>query len=315
MEDFLNDMISDNTADSLPEEPETEGGDADAGENQESTGDGETPSGGSEESGNGDTSGDTENTSGVPSGSESGAASDGLGGNDSPSIDGAVFPDDFRQAVDGLNAAAGRLSDGVPDFGDLLESVRSLVNAISEQSLSVQSNMIPINGYRDYDYPITVIWEVSPSAINTSMKESRMYYTAEEFEEGYQGMCDLVGVTLKSFRILRIQDCSDEEYVYDADNVQEEPELPEDGETEDTFQEDILAALSGLHEDLQTISMNDLEYHDNQIQLQEQYTAAQELNTDLQYHILATNIAIGFALLLTLGYTVSHGFLQKMKAG
>lgn len=316
MEDLINGSISENTTDPQPEEPETEGGESDVEENQEDIGGGETSGGGSEESGGGDETGDTEDSGSAPSDSESGSTGEVLGGNDSPTDVGAS-PDDFRQAVDGLNAVAERLADGTPDYGDLLESVRSLVDIMAEQAQAALVNIIPISGYRDYDYPITVTWVISPSAPNapSSMESIESFETPEAFEARYDDLCNLVGVSLRSFRILRIRDCSDLDYVYDADNMPEEPDMPEEPEEPDTFQEEILAALSTLHDDLQEISISGLEYHEQYIGLQEQFAEVQELNMDLQYHMLATNIAIGFTLLLTLGYTVAHGFLQRMRVG
>lgn len=316
MDDLINGSISENTTDPQPEEPDTEGGESDVEENQEDIGGGESSGDGSEESGGSDETGGTENPGSAPPDSESDPAGEVLGGTDSPTGVG-VTPDDFRQAVDGLNAAADRLADGAPDYGDLLESVRSLVDIMAEQAQALQSNTIPISGYRDYDYPITVTWAVSPSAPNapSGIESVESFDTPEAFEARYDEMCSLVGVSLRSFRILRISDCSELDYVYDVDSMPEEPETPEEPEEPDTSQEDILAALLTLHDDLQEISASGLEYHEQYIGLQEQYAEMQELNTDLQYHMLATNIAIGFALLLTLGYTVSHGFLQRMRVG
>lgn len=312
MEDLLNESISDN----------------DIGENEELENDAAESGDGSEENVGGGTPDDAETSGGDASDSVSDTVSEGVGGNDTPTDVGDMLPDALQQAVDGLSAVAETLEGGLPDYGGLADSVRSLVDILTVQAQAAQGNVIPVAGYRDFDYPITVTWEVHPSAPNapSRMESVESFDTPEAFESRYDEMCNLVGVSLNYFRILRIRDCSDEEYVYDADNVEEEPEepeTPEDGEQEeDTFQEDVLASLAVLHEDLQTISMNDLEYRDNQMQFQEQYTAMQEqladmqeLNTDLQYHLLATNVVIGFTLLLTLGYTVAHGFLQRMKVG
>lgn len=316
MQDFIDDTISGNTADPQPEEPDQESGGADGGEDKEDSGDGGTSQDGSEENGSGGDTDGSETSGGAPSGGQSGASGEELGGTDSPADVGAT-PDDLRQAVDGLNAVAEVLADGTSDYGDLLESVRTLVDIMTMQVQASQSNTIPISGYRDYDYPITVTWEVHPSASGapSRMESTESFDTPEAFESRYDDMCGLVGVTLNSFRILRIRDCSDAEYVYDADHVVEEPETPEGPEEPDTSQEDILAALFVLHEDLQSISMNDLDHYGQYIAMQEQLADMQELNTDLQYHMLASNIAIGFTLLLTLGYTVAHGFLQRMKVG
>lgn len=304
------DTVSGNTPEILPETPETgEGGVYDE-ENQESGGDGSPSGSNSESSGSDSEAVGSEDTDVVPSGGQSGSSSEDVGGQDSM-FESGISPDYFKEVLDGIATVSDKL-DGSLDYEDVLESLHNLTDIIALQIETYSSNPIPISGYQDYDYPITVTWEVSPSAINTSMQESRMYYTSEEFEKGYQGMCDLVGVTLKSFRILRISDCSDLDYVYDVDNL---PETPEEEETESTFQDDILVALSGLHDDMQIIIENDTAYREQYFELQEQYAEAQKLNTDLQYHLLATNIAIGFTLLLTLGYTVAHGFLQRMKVG
>lgn len=108
----------------------------------------------------------------------------------------------------------------------------------------------------------------------------------------------------------------------ELDQDSEDVAVDDVSEVPDGFYDGVLDALFVLHDDLQDIIMNDSAYHEQYIALQEQYSVLQEQYTEfqettieLQYHMLASNIAIGFTLMLTLGYTVAHGFLQRMKVG
>lgn len=319
--EYFDETISGNTIEPQPEEPETESGDVEDGEeNQENVGDGETSGDDGEETGGDDSEetdgGETGNSDGVfdtPTGGESEAPSYGVGGNDS-TVDVGTSPDYLKEVLDSISSMGANLFDS-PEYSELLESLRDLTDTLSYQIETYSSNPIPISGYRDYDYPITVTFRISPSAPNapSSMPSTEMFYTPEEFEERYDALCGMVGGSLKSFSIYRIKDCSDLEYVYDADNLPEEPE--EEPEEFDAYQADVLEALAALHEDFQIVIENDAAYFEQYTVLQEEFAEVQELNTDLQYHLLASNIAIGFTIILTLGYTVAHGFLQRMKVG
>lgn len=301
MEVFYEDSISDNTTDTLPEEPDIESGS-----------DGENIDSENEEVSGGGETGDTETSGGTPSGGESGSPAEVIGGNDSPTDVGAFSPDDLRQAVDGLNVLTDALSDGMPDYEMLLDSVRSLVDIMTVQAEHADSSAIPLGGYDSYSYPIYVTYTIFPTSLGNVTGNSSTYDTPESFETGYARMWNSVeNGSLAYFYIESIRD-SEGETVYDVNALPEEEEMPEEL---DTFNDDVLAALSGIREDLQSISMNDLEYHEQYIEMYEQYTEMQERNTDLQYHMLATNIVIGFTLMLTLGFTIAHGFLQRMKVG
>lgn len=299
MEDFINGSISENTTDPQPQVPDIENGS-----------DGETSVPDNEETGGGGEKDDTETSVGAPSGGESGAPVENLGGNDSPTL-GGVSPDDIRQAVDGLNAVADALADGTPEYKEILESVRSLVDIMTAQAEHADSPTIPISGYDGYSYPLYVQYRIYPTALGKETGTSATYDTPETFETDYARMWETVeSGNLAYFYIEYVRD-SEGQTVYDVNYMPEESE-----ETEpDTFRDDILSALSDLHEDLQLISAEDMEFYEQYSELQEQYKEMQELNTELQYHMLASNIAIGFTLLLTLGYTIAHGFLQRMKVG
>ena len=313
MADLNLETISGNSAETLPEEPEIGGGDNEnENENQENVVGGEASGGEGEETGGGGETGNSEDVVTTPSGGASEAPSADVGGYDSTG-DVWTSPDYLREVLDGISAMGANLFDS-PEYSELLESLHSLTDTLSLQIETYSSNPIPISGYRDWDYPITVTFRISPSAANapSSMPSTEMFNTPEEFEARYDALCGMVGGSLKSFSIYRISDCSDLEFVYDADNL---PETPEEPDESDTYQEDVLAALTALHEDFQTVIENDAAYWEQYTFMQEEYAEMQELYTELHYQSLATNIAIGFTLMLTLGYTVAHGFLQRMKVG
>ena len=107
--------------------------------------------------------------------------------------------------------------------------------------------------------------------------------------------------------------------VYDGTAVPEEPEEPEEP---DTFRDDLLSSLESiggdlrmLREDFQSVSVNDLEYHDDLMKLQQEMADVQQENMQTSYHLLAVDLSIAAALILTFGYTVAHGFFQRMKVG
>lgn len=313
MADLNLETISGNSVETLPEEPEVGGDDNEnENENQENVGGGEASGGDSEETGGGGETGNSEDVVTTPSGGESDAPIEDVGGYDSTG-DVGTSPDYLREVLDGISTMGANLFDS-PEYSELLESLHNLTDTLSLQIEIYNSNSIPISGYRDYDYPITVTWEVHPSNPNapSSQLSVETFYTPEDFETRYDAMCSYVGNSLNSFRILRISDCSDLEYVYDIDNL---PETPEEPDESDTYQVDVLAALTALHEDFQIVIENDAAYWEQYTVMQEEYTEMQELYTEMQYRSLATNIAIGFTLMLTLGYTIAHGFLQRMRVG
>lgn len=210
--------------------------------------------------------------------------------------------------------------DASPDYDSLVDSLRSLVDVMSVQALSeTDAPGIPLNGYEDYSYPVDVVYRVFVTAQNSETEATFTYDSPEMFDDGYALICDSVDSgNFAYFSIRTVTDCNGA-VVYNADAVTE-PEDPD--EDSDTFKEDVLASLALLHEDLasvhgdlQSVSMNDLEYREETLLLQQQYLDLEKESRELHYQMLASNIAIGFAVLLTLGYIVAHGFFQRMKVG
>lgn len=245
--------------------------------------------------------------------SDGGASADPVEGDGGSSGD--VSDGLETEVLAALESVSERL-DNSPDFDGLVDSLHSLVDIMSVQAFSsnVETSVtIPIKGYKDWDYGITVNFAVFPYGAGYWMYSSENCSNAEDFESWYANMCSLIGDTLNDFHITTVVDDNGTE-VYDYETYVDSG-MEEEPVEEDTFKEDMLLSLALLHEDLQTISMNDLEYRGETLQLQQQYLDFEKESRELHYQMLASNIAIGFAVLLTLGYTVAHGFFQRMKVG
>ena len=86
--------------------------------------------------------------------------------------------------------------------------------------------------------------------------------------------------------------------------------------------DELLAVVRELSETVSVQTDADTAYYTEMILLQEQHAALLQdayalllRNEALQKYMLASNIAVGFVLILTFGYIVAHGFFQRMKVG
>lgn len=312
----------------------------------------ETTAGDGTVSVSGNDTGDNTGAGGNPEGggsSETGGTGEGTGGTEgetggtqdtpvvpSPSGGSDTLPDtsaseQFMQGVLGsLDSIGGKL-DSDPSFDSLSESLRSLVDIMALQAeedarKAEEENSlplpVPLSGYEGYAYPVTVAYRLYPSGLGSGTDTVESYPTAEDFQSGYTAMRDsLTNGDLSWFSILSVDDAGGER-VYDAGAFLSAEEAPAGEEEPDTFKEDVLASLDSLHGDLQSVSGNDIGYYDDSLDLgqsvlglQAQCIELQKENLQLSYHMLACDIATGFVLLLALGYTIAHGFFQRMKAG
>lgn len=182
-------------------------------------------------------------------------------------------------------------------------------NTVFDGTATTEKPSVPVSGYEGFSYPVHVEYRIFPTALGSETGVSFDYGSPEDFEDGYAYMTDSVAKgNLSYFQIKYVTD-SDGNTAYDGTVTPEEPERP------DNFREDILAALDAINDNINTVSANDLEYREQTLELQEQYLELQRENVQLHYHFLACSLLIAFVLMITLGYTVAHGFLQRMKVG
>ena len=179
-------------------------------------------------------------------------------------------------------------------------------NTVYDGTVAAERPSVPVSGYKGFSYPVHVEYRIFPSALGSETGVAFDYGSPEEFEDGYVYMTDSVANgSLSYFHIKYVTD-SDGNTAYDGTVTPEEP---------DTFRDDILASLDAINDNINSVSANDLEYHEQSLEMQEQLLKLQKETVQLHYGILAGTLVIAFTLLFTLGYTVAHGFLQRMKVG
>jgi FtsZ-binding cell division protein ZapB len=307
-------------------------------------------------------------------------------------------PDNTEEGPADSTASIAELLENAQDFDELLAVVRELSETVSAQTYAAEPSGLPMNGYGDYDYPVSVVYRIFSPALGSETGYSGIYNSSEEFNEAYKDLqADVQAGNLSYCYVRYVYDASDEcvydseEYslpgipvdgyegysypvtikycifppdlgketfvsktvsnpeefeadykemqravnagnlnycyistvmdtesvlVYDAEAVLEQPEISD--ETMDA----VLESLGSIETDIQSILDADAAHHMEMMSLQEQNTALlqdaytlQQQNETLQKEILASNVAVGFVLILTLGYTVAHGFFQRMKVG
>ncbi|MDE7339281.1 MAG: hypothetical protein K2N80_01805 [Lachnospiraceae bacterium] len=175
---------------------------------------------------------------------------------------------------------------------------------------------IPIDGYEGYSYPITVKYCIFPSDLGKETFVTKTVASPEEFSADYKEMQRTVNAGNLNYCYINTVTDSESVLVYDSEAVTEQPEVP------DETMNAVLESLGSIETGILSIIDADAAYHAGTISLQEQNAALlqdvytlQQQNETLQREMLAADVAIGFVLILTLGYTVAHGFFQRMKVG
>lgn len=174
----------------------------------------------------------------------------------------------------------------------------------SDDAAVVQaSTAIPIKGYRDWDYGITVDLDIYPYGLGYWTKVTEEFSTPEEFEARYAQWCSFVGDTVDSFYMTTIHDAGGNK-VYDYETYQEpEPEEPEPEEPEEPVTEDgetltqLLSHLEGINDTLLEMTTADMEFYDSVLLYQSDMLELQKTSVALEI-IMAVGIFLIFGVLL-----------------
>ena len=232
-----------------------------------------------------------------------------------PAVDDPPADSDFMQEVlDRLASVDDSLEDS-PDFTDLLDSMHSLVDIMTLQAEESSVPSIPVTGYRDYVYPVTVQYRIFPVSLGSETSVTDSYDTPDAFEDGFSYLSDSVRSGSLAWFSIRLVTDAEGTAVYDSEALSEDPEDPGDPVEPDTFKEDVLAALNSLNENLGTVSGNMASYSGQTLEFEQQYMDLQQESLQLHYAILAGTIVMCTLFIFFLGYTVLRGFLQRMKVG
>lgn len=221
-------------------------------------------------------------------------------------------PEEFNEAYKNLQAdvQAGNLSYCYVRY--VYDASEECVYDSEEYSLPG----VPVDGYEGYSYPVTIKYCIFPPDLGKETFVSKTVSSPEEFEANYKEMQRAVNAGNLNYCYISTVTDAESVLVYDADAIPEQPEIPD--ETMDA----VLESLGSIETGIQSIVDADAAHHTEMMSLQEQNAALlqdaytlQQQNETLQKEMLASNVAVGFVLILTLGYTVAHGFFQRMKVG
>lgn len=148
---------------------------------------------------------------------------------------------------------------------DLTESIRSLVDLMSMDQYQQGDVYIPpeilIEGYKEWDYPITVDYMISIVGYEDMLPQSAAYDDHEQFLEDFQDLAwnCYQGTVFRDFYIDKAYDAGGNK-VYDS-QPETEPE-PEPGEEESgEAVELLLSHLENINTILAEMQQADLEYY------------------------------------------------------
>lgn len=177
--------------------------------------------------------------------------------------EGGIPEKDMQELLDGISA---RFEQKDADVADLTESIRSLIDIMSVDLYSTPGYTyvppeIPIEGYQEWDYPISVDYMINIVGYEEMLPQSMDYDDPDQFLEDFQDMawnCYL-GTVFKDFYIDKAYDAGGNK-VYDS-QPETEPE-PDPGEDEpNETVELLLSHLDDINTTLEEMQQADLEYY------------------------------------------------------
>lgn len=207
--------------------------------------------------------------------------------------------------------------DGDPFPVDKFEGLLEQLMLKNEDDPAVQNDStaiphtIPIEGYQDWNYQITVNLDIYPYGLGHWTHVTEAFSTPEEFELRFAQWCDLVGDTVESFQITTIYDDDGNEiYNYEAYIEKPDPE-PEEPDPEEPVREDdtaalLLSQLEGINEVLADIAASDADFYESVLLYNENMLELQKTNA-------AMNIIIAVGVFLIFGALLAKILMDKLR--
>lgn len=213
--------------------------------------------------------------------------------------EGSIPEKDIQELLDGINA---RFEQRDVDVAELTESIRSLVDLMSVEPYSTPGYVyvppeIPIEGYKEWDYPIIVDYLISIVGYGDPIPQSNDYDDPDQFLEDFQAFAFecYKGDVYSEFTIDKVWG-ADGQKLYDSQGM-EEPE-PEPGEEEpNETVELLLSHLEDISTILEEMQQADLEYYQAVYDYQAEMREINATETACTIFICVAVIAI-FATLL-----------------
>ena len=239
-------------------------------------------------------------------------------GDDNPAEDSDVVTgSEMQDILAGLRESLDRKDT---DVETLAGSIRSLVDVMSKEASRASDIYIPpeipIAGYEEWSYPVTVDYLVSIVGFEDAVAQTEVYDSPAVFLEDYQNFAKecFLGGTFKDFSIEKICD-SGGVAVYDSNADENEP--PEE-EPEENLHPAMLETLASMDAhlvsmdnalaDIASVSENSIAYYENGLKLYRQ-------GNELLMHTLAVDLALLFTVVFMLGHKIAHAFWQRMRTG
>lgn len=183
---------------------------------------------------------------------------------------------------------------------DIFEKIDRIYESVETEPEHV-SVTVPIEGYSEWSYGITVTFKVYPYGFGSYMEQSEYCSEPSDFEAWYGHVTSCVGDTLRDFSILSITDGDGNEvYNIETENGNENPETPE------TPSVDYTLTLESLLTEIQSIKETENSYY----QLVYENT---EKSVELLTSVSACGIIIGFVLSAVFGGMVMGSLMSKLK--
>lgn len=183
---------------------------------------------------------------------------------------------DIQELLDGISA---RFEQKDADVADLTESIRSLVDLYSTPGYTYVPPDIPIEGYREWDYPITVDYLITIVGYGEPIPQSNGYDDPDQFLEDFQAFafeCYKGDVYLEFF-IDKVWG-ADGKKLYDSQGM-EEPEPDPGVEEPNETVEQLLSHLEEINTTLEEMQQADLEYYQTVAAYQEEMLQLQTADT------------------------------------
>lgn len=215
------------------------------------------------------------------------------------SENGSLSENELQELLDSISTRFEQKDD---DVVDLTESIRSLVNLMSTNSFQQGGVYVPpeilIEGYKEWDYPVTVDYLISIVGYEDYLPQSATYDDHEQFLEDFQDLAwnCYRGDVFRDFYIDKAYDANGNK-VYDSQPEQEPEPEPEEPVQEDDTVAQLLSHLEGVNDTLMEMNAADTEFYESVLLYQEDILELQKASVALEI-VMAAGIFLTFGALL-----------------
>lgn len=197
------------------------------------------------------------------------------------SVEGSLSKKDVQELLDRISE---RFDQKDGDVAELTESIRSLVDLMRVEPYSTPGYVyeppeIPIEGYKEWNYPIIVDYMITIVGYGEPIPQSNDYDDHDQFLEDFQAFAFecYKGDVYSEFYIDKVWG-ADGKKLYDSQGMEEPEPDPGEEETNETA-EMLLSHLEDINTTLLEMQQADLEYYQSVTAYQEEMLKLQTADT------------------------------------